>query len=379
MEVDEPKINGDEVLVKVACSGICFTDLHGYLGLLSSSHRPNPYAGNRPPPWRPKEGEIVGHEGGGAIAEIGADVPDGLFKLGDRVCVDIFAGAQGPVPDSGINFASGVPEPWVTTRSRGHSGMYAEYVAVPWQGAVKIPTEVCDVAAASVEPWACGTRIARHSGQVAGDNVAVFGFDDYTASAMVWAKRLSPKQLVVVDALPVRREAALRFGADHVIDPTTTDPVDAVRDLVPFGPDVVYAGVDEWLEPSLQNIEHALQTVRYQGTVALTRIYSNRAFAHVDSWNLWSREPTIKTFGSFWCDEMWRGGKERGDWLLTVDAMAQGWIRPQDYAPKVIPFEELKTSDDVDRAFRAQTQERRKVVFAIGSDDPYGVSSSTAT
>jgi hypothetical protein len=87
--------------------------------------------------------------------------------------------------------------------------------------------------------------------------------------------------------------------------------------------------------------------------------------------NYWSREVTIKTLGSFWCDEAWRGGRSRGDWLMAVDAMARGWLQPEAYAPKVIGFDELKTPADVDRAFRAQTQERRKVVFAVGSDDPY--------
>lgn len=373
VEVEEPKIESHEVLIKIACSGICFTDLHAYLGVLDKPKRNNPWSTARPPAWQPRGGIIAGHEGGGTIVEIGGGVPkEAALAVGDRVCIDIFGGAQGLLPAAGYNFATGVPgPPWVLPRERSHSGMYAEYVSAPWQAAVKVPSEVSDLAACSVEPWACGTRDARHSGQVAGDNVVVFGFDDYTASAFQWAKRLTPNMIVVVDPLEVRRQGATEMGADAVIDSSEGDPVKAIRDLMPFGPDIAYVGVDEWLPPSLYNIENAIQSIRYGGTIILTRIYTPRAFQHVDGMNFWSREVTMKTLGSFWCDEAWRGGRERGDWLMAVDAMARGWLQPEVYAPKVIGFDELKTPEDVERAFRAQTQERRKVVFAVGTDDPY--------
>jgi hypothetical protein len=105
--------------------------------------------------------------------------------------------------------------------------------------------------------------------------------------------------------------------------------------------------------------------------VIITRLYRPDSFQYVNAMDFWSREVTVKTFGSFWCDEVWRGGKDRGDWKLTIDAMARGWIDPDGYAAKVIPFEELRTDEDVDRAIKAQTRERRKVVFAVGSDDPF--------
>ena len=381
-EVDVPKISSVEVLIKVGCCGVCFTDLHSYLGV-------SQYFGATSAPMRPgngfrvahpagaqdtQNGVISGHEAGGVIVEIGADVPmDAGLQLGDRVCIDVFAAAEGLLPLAGINHGSGVPgAPFILPHSRNHSGMFAEYTAVFWRAAVAIPPQVSDVSAASTEPWACGTRCARHSGQALGDNVAFFGFDDYTASAMMWSKRLSPNELIVVDPLAVRREVALSFGADYVVDQTVTDPVAAIRERMPYGPDVVYVAVDEWLEPSHRNIQYAFESVRLGGTVVITRLYRPDAFQYINAMDFLSREVTVKTLGSFWCDEVWRGGKSRGDWKLTIDAMARGWLDPDTYVTKVIPFEELRTEEDVDRAFRAQTQERCKVVFAIGSDDPFG-------
>ena len=367
IDVDEPKISPQEVLVKIGCSSICFTDLHAYLGVsqyygaVRAPVRPgNGFARANAPALsgasqRSDKGHIAGHEAGGVIVEIGADVPsEANLHVGDRICVDIFAAYEGPYPAAGINFGTGVAPQFVLPSPRAHSGLYAEYAAVNWHAAVKIPPQVSDVAAAAVEPWACGTRCARHSGQVLGDNVVVFGFDDYTASAMAWSKRLSPNDLIVVDALPVRREGALAFGADHVVDPTAEDPVVAIWDRMPVGADVVYVAVDEWLEPSHRNIQHAFESVRLGGTVVITRLYRPDAFQYIDAMDFWSREVTVKTFGSFWCDEMWRGGRNRGDWMLTIDGMARGWIDPDAYAAKVIPFDELKTAEDVDRAFKAQ-------------------------
>ena len=379
-QVDEPKINPQEVLIKTACSGVCFTDLHAYLGVSQYYGAENPVrpyngfggsVGSKGVQTAPPN--IAGHEGSGVIVEIGADVPSETgLRVGDRVCIDIFAAAEGLLPRAGINLGTGIPgPPFVVPNQRGHSGCYAEYIAAFWRTAVKVPPQVSDVAAAGVEPWACGTRIARHSGQVLGDNVAVFGFDDYTASAMMWSKRLTPNELIVVDALPLRREAALAFGADHAIDPTANNPVEAIRERMPFGPDVVYVGVDEWLEPSHRNIQYALESVRWGGTVVITRLYRPDAFQYIDAMNFWMREVKLLTFGSFWCDEIWRGGRDRGDWKLTIDGMARGWIDPDAYVAKVIPFDELKTDKDVDLAFKAQTQERRKVVFAMDSKDPF--------
>jgi S-(hydroxymethyl)glutathione dehydrogenase / alcohol dehydrogenase len=45
---------------------------------------------------------------------------------------------------------------------------------------------------------------------------------------------------VAIDIQPKRLEAARRFGATDVVDSTKSDPVEAVRDLLPAGADHVF-------------------------------------------------------------------------------------------------------------------------------------------
>ena len=67
-----PKIAADEVLVKIHYVGFCGSDLNTYRGK-------NPMAIDQ---------VIPGHEIGGTVEEIGADVPAGLLEKGMSVTVN---------------------------------------------------------------------------------------------------------------------------------------------------------------------------------------------------------------------------------------------------------------------------------------------------
>ena len=70
MEVPDPVIKPDEVLVKIAASGICGSDVHGMDGS----------TGRRQPPI------IMGHEASGTIIKTGPAVTG--WKCNDRVTFD---------------------------------------------------------------------------------------------------------------------------------------------------------------------------------------------------------------------------------------------------------------------------------------------------
>ena len=66
-EVEEPKVSGDLVKIRVVYAGICGSDLHTWAG---------EYASNKPP-------VTLGHEFSGIVEEVGPDVKE--LKVGDRV------------------------------------------------------------------------------------------------------------------------------------------------------------------------------------------------------------------------------------------------------------------------------------------------------
>lgn len=67
VELEEPKISPDEILVKINLCGICHTDLHTVEGELSLPKRPL----------------VPGHQVVGTVEELGDEVT--RFKIGDRV------------------------------------------------------------------------------------------------------------------------------------------------------------------------------------------------------------------------------------------------------------------------------------------------------
>src|SRR5581483_11247062 len=70
INVPEPEVGPEEVLVRVEACGICGSDVHGYDGR----------TGRRIPPL------IMGHEASGVVMEVGAGVRQ--FRPGDRVTFD---------------------------------------------------------------------------------------------------------------------------------------------------------------------------------------------------------------------------------------------------------------------------------------------------
>ncbi|KAJ8958448.1 hypothetical protein NQ318_002235 [Aromia moschata] len=135
-----PKITkANEVLVRVAYSGICGTDLHSILGAS---------------PWTPEYTFTLGHEFSGTVVDVGPDVK--TFKKGDKVAIDpnegcqscefCHSGNQHYCPVGAISNPIGV----------GYKdGGWAEYALVPTTLLHKLPNSVTLEQAALAEPLSC--------------------------------------------------------------------------------------------------------------------------------------------------------------------------------------------------------------------------------
>jgi S-(hydroxymethyl)glutathione dehydrogenase/alcohol dehydrogenase len=74
----------------------------------------------------------------------------------------------------------------------------------------------------------------------AGDTVVIFGAGGVGLNAVSGARIAGASRIVVIDIQANRLEAARQFGATDVIDSAKSDPVEAVRDLLPQGADHVF-------------------------------------------------------------------------------------------------------------------------------------------
>ena len=133
--VPDPEPGAGEVLIKVACTGICGSDMHAYLG--HDDRRPAPL--------------ILGHEVAGAIVSGSSSgqrvTVNPLVTCG--VCSACAAGRDNLCPDRQI----------ISMQPR--EGGFADLLAMPEQNLVPIPDHVTDFQAALAEPIACGWHAAR--------------------------------------------------------------------------------------------------------------------------------------------------------------------------------------------------------------------------
>lgn len=206
----DPQAGPGEAVVKIRASGLCGTDLHSYRSGQAAS-------------------TISGHEPCGVIEELGAGAPDSL-KVGDRVICHHYAGC-GTCEICAMGYEQLCPHGHVTYGGGTAHGANADYILVPTRTLVSLPDELSFEAGAAIS---CGTGTAwngLNKMHVSGkDTVAVFGQGPVGLSGTLSAKAMGA-QVIGIDVVPERLALAKELGADHVINPTETDAVQAILEL----------------------------------------------------------------------------------------------------------------------------------------------------
>lgn len=208
--VGSPSAGG--VLLKLAYSGICGTDIHIIEGRLPI-----------PPVF------IPGHEFIGIVEELATDVKtDGLgnpLAVGDRViaCVALPCGhcfsCRNGNNASCLNFGvSNIRDP----KDAPHFfGGFADYLQQPASTCIRIPAEI-DLAAAAALPCAGPTSIrafATAGGLTQGELVVVQGTGPVGLFAIAWAARAGATVVAIGSgSSPERLKMAKDFGAVEVLD-----------------------------------------------------------------------------------------------------------------------------------------------------------------
>ena len=226
-----------EVLVRVAMSTICRSDIHSYEG-----RRPNPCPG------------ILGHEIIGIVEEIGAGIDKDMrgeaLKVGDRITwSEYFFDGQCYYRD-----VLDMPQKCHGLRKYGHDladeephflGGFAEYCYIlPGTFILKLPPDLSDEEAT---PLSCGVAtmvsVTEAAGIEMGDAVVIQGLGLLGLYGAAMAKARGARCVIGLDAVQSRLEAAKKFGADRVIDIGRVQAkavIDEVRALCyPDGADAV--------------------------------------------------------------------------------------------------------------------------------------------
>lgn len=249
-----PAIKPDEVLVESKAAGICGTDLHIYRGEFTG---------------RVSFPAIQGHEFGGLVVEVGAEVRN--FKPGDRVTVDpVISCHSCPACLTGhLNACRGLKLLGVDL-----DGGFGQFVAAPASHLFHLPEAVPMKHVPMVEMYALGHHILQRGQVQPGETVAILGAGKLGLSILdVLCHSASPGMSIVTDLQPFRLETACKLGAEEALDINRIDPVERVLELTGgVGVDCVIEAVGHYHLPAGQEapLAQAVKMIRNGGRIVTT-------------------------------------------------------------------------------------------------------------
>ena len=248
-EVTLKPIGGRQVVVRTEATNLCYSNAGAVLGL----------AGSGPPPATPAQQRrrmndlavIQGHGGVGVVEAVGPEVR--RVRVGDRVCVSgtpqcgsCYQCLRGRADVCQFLSRIGADDLVAVAEMRdgtpvyenSHIGGLAELMITFEEWVVPVFTKataadlgmVCSCVAVA----GLGATVAPTWGALeAGSTVAVVGCGPLGLSAVHGARIGGASRIIGIDPVRVRREAALKLGATHVLDPNVEGAgvVDKVRAL----------------------------------------------------------------------------------------------------------------------------------------------------
>ncbi len=328
-EVGKPAIREDEILVKVKTCGICGTDVHMYkVGDASMTKKP----------------VIPGHEFSGEIAEIGSTIEglsigDPIIGTGLRDCGNCYWCRHN------LGFC---PNPVVP--GEGLDGAIAEYVIIPKPMVGNLVFSLPDgfdwEEAATIEPMAVSCYAVEEARIKSGEIVMILGSGVIGLGIVQACKAAGASQVIVSEPSAIRREMASKLGADLVLNPMETDPIEAIAKLTSGS----MAGVIFECSGSPIAFQQTVHMIRPFGKIMQVGMYEKGLELTPDIMKLMFQFRNVTIRGC--------GGQR---WDKALELMQTGKIKTRDLITHVFPLESAK------EAFETQlnSEEAIKVLIKV--------------
>ncbi|KAI7861559.1 chaperonin 10-like protein [Spinellus fusiger] len=264
---DVPELKKGYVLVKVAASGICGTDLHICRG-------ETPHASQK---------VVIGHEFSGHIESIHPSVKTTL-AVGDLVSIDP------NVPCHACTFCRNQKYHLCTDLfciGVTVDGGMSQYVSVPIEAVFAVPSHVSPEVASLAEPLSCVVHAVDMGNIKSGDNVLIMGAGPIGMMALGLCSN-NGARVTIIEPNEMRRELARTvFHAAEAYAPGELIPGDGAKG---DGYDVVFECVGR-----PETMEQAVQFAKAGGTIVWVGVAKTDARVTVSPFDVYRKELTIRS------------------------------------------------------------------------------------
>jgi (R,R)-butanediol dehydrogenase/meso-butanediol dehydrogenase/diacetyl reductase len=305
-QIDKPKIADDEMLVRVAHCGICGTDIHA----------------SREGPFMAPPNTVFGHEFLGEIVEIGSQLTEGKFSIGDRVTSLPFIG------DKTIGLGD-------------ITGAYAEYVKVGHEMVVKIPDELDDLNGALVEPLAVGLHSVKMARDLREKNILIIGAGPIGLSCAIWCRFFGARNVVISEMSPARIEMASKLGFSDFADPAA-DVGAQFNEIAGCAPDIQFECVG-----ATGLLQQCIERAPKRGVIMGIGLCDNPDT--IVPLMAFGKELTLQ----------WAVAYDKEDFEFTIDMIVAGRIDASAMITNVVTLDELP---DAFEALRSPTDQCKVII-----------------
>lgn len=201
LEMEIPRPNADQVVVKIMANGICGSDIHFYKdGRLGNFVVTDPY--------------VPGHEASGIIVDMGAEVKG--ISIGDRVVIEpgIPCGQCDYCRKGRYNLCKEV----VFLSAPPINGTFCDYISIRKDCIHKIPNDLCFGRASLVEPVAVAVHAVNRARFNPGATAVVVGAGPIGLLTLQAFKCAGGSKVICIDKIDKRLEVAKELGADEIIN-----------------------------------------------------------------------------------------------------------------------------------------------------------------
>ena len=306
VEMPEPAVGPDDVLVRVKACGICGSDVHGYDGS----------TGRRIPPV------IMGHEASGIVFRTGKRVT--RFQAGDRVTFDstVSCGRCHFCRRGEVNLCDDRRVLGASVGEYCRDGAFAEFLTVPEHIVYSLPEGLTFEQGAMIEAVSVAVHAVGLTPVKLGDTAVVVGAG-MIGLLVIQALRLAGcSRIVAVDLDENRLKLAREYGADLCLNAGGCDVPAEVRAYSGRGADI---GVE--VVGTSETLRAAAESLRKGGALTLVGNISPKVEFPLQ----WIVTRQIRVMGS--C-------ASAGEYPACIDLLARKAIRVDRLISAIAPLEE---------------------------------------